>query len=55
MEKDCSFACTKVLKLIDNKAVPANTGISLPPYTSIDGYRFINIYVRFDQYKAKQI
>lgn len=54
MEKDCSFACTKVVKLVENHAVPANVGISLPPYTNIDGYRFINIFVRFDQETADE-
>ncbi|MBC7777871.1 MAG: hypothetical protein H7246_20730 [Phycisphaerae bacterium] len=55
MEKDCSFACSKVVKLIENKSVPANTGISLPPYTNIDGYRFINIFVKFDQEKSTEL
>jgi len=34
--------------------VPANVGISLPPYTSIDGYRYINIFVRFSQAAADE-
>jgi hypothetical protein len=29
--------------------VPANVGISKPPYKTIDGYRYINIFVRFTQ------
>ena len=29
-------------------------GISLPPYTGIDGYRYINIFVQFDQTAANE-
>ena len=29
--------------------VPASVGISKPPYKNIDGYRHINIFVRFTQ------
>ena len=45
----CNPACTKVIKFLTNREVPANVGISVPPYTKIDGYRHINIFVRFDQ------
>ncbi len=45
----CCPPCTNVVKLILNREIPANTGISLPPYTKIDGYRHINIFVRFTQ------
>ena len=55
MEKNCTFACTKIVKLIENRSVPANTGISLPPYTNIDGYRFINIFVKFDQESSAEL
>ena len=34
--------------------VPANIGISKPPYTNIDGYRYINIFVRFTQKEADE-
>jgi len=34
--------------------VPPNVGISLPPYTSIDGYRYINLFVRFSQASADE-
>ncbi|MBV9211463.1 MAG: hypothetical protein JOZ52_12570 [Acidobacteria bacterium] len=37
-----------------DRDVPANTGISLPPYTNIDGYSYINIFVRFDQKEANE-
>jgi hypothetical protein len=34
--------------------LPASIGISLPPYTSVDGYRYINIYVQFPQAAANE-
>ncbi len=46
---DCSMACTKIIKFMTDREIPANTGISLPPYESVDGYRFINIFVQFTQ------
>lgn len=52
MEKNCFFACTKVVKFMTDHEVPANMGISIPPYTEIDGYRYINIFVRFSQKEA---
>lgn len=37
-----------------DREVPANMGISLSPYTRIDGYRHINIFVRFTQKDADE-
>jgi len=34
--------------------VPAGVGISQPPYTKIDGYRYINLFVRFSQTAADE-
>jgi hypothetical protein len=45
----CNPACTKVVKFMTDHEVPPSVGISLPPYTSIDGYRHINIFVEFSQ------
>jgi hypothetical protein len=50
----CNSACTKVVKFMTNHEVPPSVGISLPPYTDIDGYRYINIYVQFDQTTATE-
>ena len=50
----CNPACTKVVKFMTDHEVPASVGISLPPYTSIDGYRFINVFVRFTQTAADE-
>ncbi len=34
--------------------VPASVGISLPPYTGIDGFRYVNVFVRFSQAAADE-
>lgn len=51
-EQGCNLACTAVVKFMTNHVVDAGIGISLPPYTKIDGYRYINIYVTFSQKEA---
>lgn len=50
----CSHPCTEVIELLTDHEVPANTGISVPPYTEIDGYRHVNIFVRFTQEEADE-
>ena len=50
----CNPACTKIVKFMTDHEVPASVGISLPPYTGIDGYRYINIFVQFDQTAANE-
>jgi hypothetical protein len=37
-----------------DKQVDPNIGISLPPYTKVDGYKHINIFVRFSQETADE-
>jgi hypothetical protein len=37
-----------------DKELPPSIGISLPPYTKIDGYRHINVFVRFSQEAADE-
>ena len=51
-EAPCNPACTKVLKLMTDHEVGPNIGTSVPPYTSVDGYRYINIFVQFTQLSA---
>ena len=51
--KECILACTKVVKFKTVEA-PPSAGFALPPYTEIDGYRHINILVRFDQEEADE-
>jgi hypothetical protein len=50
----CNPACTKVVKFMTDHEVQPNIGISLPPYTSIDGYRYINLFVQFTQASADE-
>jgi hypothetical protein len=50
----CNPACTAVVKFMTDHELPASVGISLPPYTSIDGFRFINLFVRFSQKEAEE-
>lgn len=50
----CNPACTKVIRFMTDQEVPPSVGISLPPYTGIDGYRHLNLFVRFDQKKADE-
>jgi hypothetical protein len=50
----CNPACTNIIKFYTDKDIPANTGISQPPYNSVDGYRYINIFVKFTQEKGDE-
>jgi hypothetical protein len=50
----CNPACTQVIKLMTDREVPGGIGISLPPYTGVEGYRHINIFVRFSQEAADE-
>ena len=50
----CNPACTKVVKFFTDHELPPSVGTSVPPYTDIDGYRHINIYVRFSQMAADE-
>ncbi len=52
--KPCVPACTRVVTFMTDHELPPSVGISLPPYTNIDGYRYINIFVRFSQETADE-
>jgi hypothetical protein len=39
----------KTLAIYENHIIPANTGISTGVYTEVDGYRYVNITVEFEQ------
>ncbi|HUV33970.1 MAG TPA: hypothetical protein VMW22_03510 [Candidatus Desulfaltia sp.] len=49
LSKKCDQPCTKIIKFMTDRSVPANTGISLPPYNKVDKYRYINVFVEFEQ------
>jgi len=52
--RPCTHPCTKVVRFMTDHKLPANIGISLPPYTEVDGYRYVNIFVRFTQNEADE-
>jgi len=45
---------TKTITLYDNATIPANTGISTGIYTKVDGYRYVNVVVEFEQTSANE-
>lgn len=50
----CNPACTSIIKFMTDHELPPSIGINLPPYTKIDGYRYINIFVEFTQEVADE-
>ncbi|MFN3396440.1 MAG: hypothetical protein ACK4Z9_06565 [Thermodesulfovibrionales bacterium] len=48
------LADTKVITFYENHTIPAGIGISTGVYTDVDGYRFINIFVEFEQLAADE-
>jgi len=50
----CNPACTKVVRFMTDRKLPPSVGISLPPYTAVDHYRHLNVFVRFSQKKADE-
>lgn len=42
----------QIVTLMSAQAVPANTGTSIPPYTDVSKFRFINLFVEFTQTTA---
>ncbi len=45
---------TKTISIYDDHSIPANTGISTGLYTDVDGYRYVNIVVEFEQQTATE-
>ena len=46
------LAETKVITFYNKATIPAGIGISSGTYTNVNGYRFINIFVEFEQNAA---
>ncbi len=44
---------TKTLQFMTDHVVPANSCISLPPYTEVDGYDHVSITVQFNRDEAE--
>lgn len=53
--QDCSRACSTVVQFMTDVQVPAVSGITSGAYTSIDGYRYINIFVKFNQQLVNEL
>ena len=51
---DCSKACTEVIEFLNNRKIGPNLGMSQPPYQKTDGYRYLNVTVRFNQAEANE-
>ncbi len=45
----CNPACTNVIRFMTDHEVPPSVGVSTGIYSEVDGYRYINIFVRFSQ------
>ena len=46
---NCYTAKTNTITIYNGHSIPANTGISTGLYTEVDGYRYVNIAVEFEQ------
>lgn len=51
---NCCLAQTKSVVIYDDHAIPANTGISTGVYTEVNGYRYANVTVEFQQDTANE-
>ena len=50
----CNPACSSIIKFMTDHELPPSVGISIPPYTKVDGYRYINLFVKFSQAAADE-
>jgi hypothetical protein len=50
----CDRPCTKTIEFYTDKSIGANRGISSGRYTNVDGYRYINLFVQFEQKSASE-
>jgi hypothetical protein len=51
----CVKPCAKTLKFMTDNTVPANIGVSTGKYLNAEGYRHINIFVKFSQDTANEL
>ena len=51
---DCCGIKTKTIAIYEDDTIPANRGISTGIYTEVDGYRYVNIAVEFEQNAAQE-
>lgn len=45
---------SKTIKIYEDHSIPAETGISTGVYTNVDGFRYVNITVEFEQNGASE-
>ena len=50
---NCCAVKTQTITIYEDQSIPANTGIS-SAYTEVDGYRYANIVVEFEQKAADE-
>jgi len=53
-DTDCCGVNTKTVTIYSDQSIPANTGISTGTYTQVDGYRYVNVVVEFEQNTANE-
>jgi hypothetical protein len=51
----CDKPCTKIVKFMTDQQVGANIGFSTGQYSNVDGYRYINVFVKFTQDAANEL
>jgi hypothetical protein len=52
--QNCCRPCTDTIRFVTDLNIGPQTGMSPGQYTNIDGYRYINIFVRFSQQSANE-
>ncbi len=45
---------SKTIPIYEDHVIPANIGISTGVYTNVDGYRYVNIAIEFEQKSANE-
>lgn len=45
----CNPACTGVIKFMTSQDIGPGTGLNVGTWQSVDGYRFMNVFVDFEQ------
>lgn len=46
---NCCTVKTKAITIYNDQSIPANSGVSTGVYTEVDGFRYVNITVEFEQ------
>ncbi len=52
--KPCEPTCTRIVKFMTDQEIAPGMGISIPPYSEVIGYSYLNIFVRFNQEKSDE-